>query len=452
VNATYRDRSSDRYARNKLNVLLIVADAVRHDYCSYSGIHNNTTPNLDNIKSSAYFHNCFSTSPWTLPSHASLFSGLYPSQHGTHVGEGGTLHFTSPSFVEDLSRFGYATVAFSANPIVCPLLGFNRGFKEFYEITWRRWIPSKLNDPVSGLKRILRMGFRWLYYRTISGLFPLFAYRSAEKINQHIKTWFTNAEEPFFIFINYMDVHDYHSTHSQGLIDRMRQKLKNPNPSQRYRYSLNYLDNMLGDLIKLLESHGLIERTALIITSDHGEMLGEYNLLGHKVGFPYNTLLHVPLVIRDPNSISEDRIDISQMVSIKDIGSIILHIIQGKPLLECIKNLPDWVGAECFRGIDEIGWIRDQQGSKTLRIKGTPNHFRAVIKDHFKLIHNVPKNSLTLYKMSPNEEETQNAHVLQALTIILKKWEEQPARVYSLEYTPEEKKDIRERLRRLGYL
>jgi len=175
------------------------------------------------------------------------------------------------------------------------------------------------------------------------------------------------------MFINYMDVHDYYSTHSQGLIDRLvrrsGQKPKNSNPSQRYRHALNYLDNMLGDLIKLLESHGLIDRTALIVTSDHGEILGERNLLGHLVGFPYNTLLHVPLVIRDPNSISEDRIDISHMVSIKDIGSIILHIIQGKPLLECIKSLPDWVGAECFKGIDEIDWIRDQQGNKTLRVK-----------------------------------------------------------------------------------
>jgi len=448
-------RSSNRHDGYKLNVLLIVADAVRYDYCSYSGIHNNTTPNLDNIKGSAYFHNCFSTSTWTLPSHASLFSGLYPSRHGTHPSEGGTLHFTSPSFVEDLSRFGYATVAFSANPTICPLLGFNRGFKEFYEITSvrKRWIPSKLDDPGSGFKRILRMGFRWLYYRTISGLFPLFAYRSAERINQHVKTWLTNAKEPFFMFINYMDVHDYCSKHSQGLVDRLRQKPKNSNPLQRYRYSLNYLDNILGNLIKLLGSHGLIDRTALIVTSDHGEMLGEHNLLGHRAGFPYNTLLHIPLVIRDPKSISEDRIDISHMVSIKNIGSIIHHMIQGKPLLECIKTLPDWVGAECFGGIDEIGWIRDQQGNKTLRVKGAPNHFRAVIKDRFKLIHNVPKNNLRLYKMSSNEEETQNAHVLQTLTNILRKWENQPTSAHAhRNYTAEEEKDIRERLKRLGYL
>jgi len=76
-----------------------------------------------------------------------------------------------------------------------------------------------------------------------------------------------------------------------------------------------------------------------------------------------------------------------------------------------------------------------------------------VIKDRFKLIHNVPKNSLTLYKMSPDEEETQNAHVLQTLTNILRKWEEQLAPVRAhWNYTTEEKKNIRERLKRLGYL
>jgi len=471
------------------NVVLIVLDAVRYDHCSYSGYQLNTTPNLDNIRGALYFHKAFSASTWTPPSHASMFTGLYPTQHGVHVGEGGDLYLSLPTFVERLQQMGYATAAFSRNPLLCSITGFGSGFETFYEVN--RDIENKVRrtqaltnsirkvkDPTGSdlgdaIKRTFRMVMRWLLYNI---LLPLSLGPSyAAETNKQIRSWLLNVKEPFFIFINYLDVHDQNFGSFQA-IKRLLAKpnalvgelLAKPSPSiertRAYDQSLSYLDSKLGDLFRFLESKECMNRTAIIVTSDHGEMLGERGLFAHLMGYPYTPLLHVPLVIKDPNTLHKGRMNVDKVLSLAEIGRIILHMVEGKSCLEYIEKLPDWCGVETMGPIEPRNqqWRRDRQGRKVhLFVKNRKLReaelYRAIITDSYKLIHNFKKGKYELYDLLEDDEKDicdEHKSKFQELFKILKEWEKGLVAVKPPErvFTPEEEKEILRRLKSLGYI
>ena len=187
------------------NIVFIVLDTVRYDHCSYSGYHLNTTPNIDNVENGIYFHSAYSTSTWSLPSYPSILTGLYPSQHGVHTGIGGHLHISSPTFVGQLKNRGYSTVAYSTNPLFCSSLGFDRGFDEFHEphfSDFRKIFDPKGWNPKGLFLRTLRMIRRWWFYHI--------AYPKHEKLTlTNIRSSLSRLQEPFFLFLLFMDVHDY---------------------------------------------------------------------------------------------------------------------------------------------------------------------------------------------------------------------------------------------------
>ena len=459
------------------NVVLIVLDAVRYDHCSYSGYQLNTTPNLDNIRGALYFHKAFSTSTWTLPSHASMFTGLYPTQHGVHVGEGGILSLRLPTFVEKLQQLGYATAAFSRNRLLCTFTSFGRGFETFYEVD--RDIENKVRrtqtllnsirkvkDPKgSGLgdtiKRAFRMVMRWLLWDIFIPI-SRSSHSYAAETNKQIRSCLLNVKEPFFLFINYLDVHDYNI----GPFQTIKRLLEKPNVlvsellakrslsvrhMRAYDQSLYYLDSKLRDLFRFLESKGCMNRTAIIVTSDHGEMLGEKGLFYHKIGYPYTPLLHVPLVIKDPNTLNNGRMKVDKVLSLAEIGRIILYMVEGKSCLEHIEKLPDWCGVET-RGPIDVQWKKARA-----RVIHAEDLYRALITDSYKLIQDVKKGKYQLYDLSKDDKKDiseEKKSKFQELIRILKEWEKELIPVSPSEgiYTPKEEEEIIRRLRSLGYI
>ncbi|MFP4642613.1 MAG: sulfatase-like hydrolase/transferase, partial [Dehalococcoidia bacterium] len=341
------------------NILWIVMDTVRVDHLSCYGYHRDTTPNIDRIASEGMiFENAISAAPWTLPSHASMFTSMLPSKHGTDS-EHRWLEDDFQTIAEVLRTHGYNTFGYSNNEFVSPQTNLNQGFNDF-EMTClgRLAAGSELADS-------LRAHLVW---RELQNIFLMDD--GARRTNETVKKWIGDARQsgtPFFGFINYMEAHlPYHpppEDHAAPYLDTdvsfARAMGVNQEPHDYiagqvdmdamdfemlralYDGEISYLDFRMGQLFDYLKELGIMDDTVLIISSDHGENFGEHNLMEHQL-YLYDTLLHVPLVIRYPE-VFEAGSQVSKQVQLTDIFPTILDTvdidhdseeIQGYSLLE----------------------------------------------------------------------------------------------------------------------
>ena len=318
------------------NILFIVLDTVRTDHLSCYGYKQNETPNIDRIsRDSLLFLNAFSTAPWTVPSHASMFTGLHTFQH--HADWGHT-YLTSDhlTIAEYLKEMGYRTAGFSENPFVGPHSGLAQGFTEFHE-SWRRPII------VRAIKKLMiSLGVQkdqLEYAGRTSGLFRRWLIAGGEN------------RRPFFAYINFMAAHlPRYPRRSFGDGRWSSETLKKIEPvnlvperfylepyrldqhelsvmREIYDQEISYMDEYIGEIVDFLNERKILENTILIITSDHGENFGEHGFVEHQLCI-YNTLIHVPLLIRYPRLFSPRIID--ENVSTINIFSTIVEILNAE--------------------------------------------------------------------------------------------------------------------------
>jgi arylsulfatase A-like enzyme len=298
------------------NVLVIVVDTLRADHLSSYGYALLTSPNIDHIaKQGVLFENAFSTSSYTLPSHASLLTGLFPSKHGAEWNNLGAF-FKLPHLTlgEAFLSRGYRTAAFSANLFYFTrAFGFSRGFIHFedYFHSFRDMLLRTLYGRLVMKKILHRLGYENIAARKL-----------ASDVNRAFLQWIKNdRERPFFVFLNYMDTHDpYLPPHP---FRSKFSKFKNPGgrlnchtgrcaPSmsleqlqreiEAYDGAIAYVDDQIGQLLAELEKRRLNENTIIVITSDHGESFGEHDLFLHSHSL-YREVIHVPLIIWGPGKI-----------------------------------------------------------------------------------------------------------------------------------------------------
>ncbi|MCP4658747.1 MAG: sulfatase-like hydrolase/transferase [bacterium] len=317
------------------NVFLIVIDTVRADHLSSYGYDRRTSPHIDRLaKEGVLYEDCISASSWTLPAHASLFTGLFPRDHHT-TSENWTLDESYDTLAELLREAGYHTGGFSNNVWTNDVSGLKRGFDTFREM-WREQADRKrgisFDDPTDDM--------------------------GAAKTNEEIFAWLDGLPDknrPFFVFINYFEPHlPYRPTRphdadflakgvDQGTIRRLR-SFYSP---REYGYILDvpwmkvsakeieiltalydgeiaYVDSIIDQLVKGLGSRDLLDDTLLVITSDHGEHLGEHHMLGHKLSV-YDPLLRVPLILWNPGRIPAG-VRITTQVQAHDVFGTILDV------------------------------------------------------------------------------------------------------------------------------
>lgn len=275
------------------NVILITLDTVRADRLGCYGYGQPTSPRLDAFaRRATLYRHAVAAAPWTVPSHASLFTGRFPFEHAARnfpVEKPGNnvnpLPERNVTLAEALKALGYRTGAFVANEAYLN----------------RRW----------GLAQ----GFDVYHVEN--------AYVAT--INARVRPWLGDSPgTPFFLFINYIDAHwPYNNEPRPGLPEpRPRDKLRNhlavardallPGPgaapfpenalrhlSDAYDLSIANLDDGLGALLDALDSMGLLDGAVVVITSDHGEYFGEHHLLGHSKDV-YEPVLRVPLLVKAP--------------------------------------------------------------------------------------------------------------------------------------------------------
>jgi arylsulfatase A-like enzyme len=322
----------------KPNVLLIVLDTARADRFSCFGYERKTSPNIDAMALESVVYECaYSPSCWTLPSHASLFTGLYPIQAGA---TSETLHLplSNTTVTEALKKTGYDTAAFVCNAWVNMERGFAQGFTEFYEM----WRHESEPDTTQG--------------------------QSPKELTatKKVISWFERrkkAENPFFVFINLNCVHlpycppepflsrfagnrGYYSeeVNRVGLVKSMWSYLAGElKLSERDFHIMNdlydgevaFADRCVGQIIEQLRNLGILDETVVIVTSDHGENLGERGRIDHSLSM-YETTLHIPLVIRYPRRFRAGTRN-SDLVSFVDIAPTILELCNVREGMEKLK-------------------------------------------------------------------------------------------------------------------
>jgi arylsulfatase A-like enzyme len=308
------------------NVLVMVVDTLRADHVSSYGYARPTTPNFDRLaQQGVRFENAISPCSWSLPSHVSLLTGRYQFEHGVGsvqpepwLGWGDNGLGGLPTLGEALEQRGYRTGAFSANRTYFSRdLGFGRGFLHFEDyfqspsdafvrtLYGREFARIYLKRSEHSLvKRILRrFGFTSLLDQDAEGSGSYggaFGVRKrADIVNQEVLDWIDrDRQRPFFAFLNYFDVHDPYGG------PRAYPKPSWPQQSDvdAYDDGTKYVDDFIGRLMEELGRRGLAQNTLVIITSDHGEALGQHHLRTHGKAL-YWEQIHVPLAIWYPGHV-----------------------------------------------------------------------------------------------------------------------------------------------------
>ncbi len=296
---------------NRPNVVLIVLDTTRRDHLGCYGHSGGLTPALDAIAAEGVvYEQAISQSPWTVPSHATMFTGLYPASHGCSNEHHLWLDDEFETLAELLSRAGYQTLALNSNVYLfqCNLLqGFDKSvlLRGPYEELSIHQVALAMGRPE-----------RWVDKGASEGLAEL-------------EDWFENERDtksPFFLFLNLYETHvkylppyaervehlpqgvnfleaarvgfDYRPTrmHIQGAIDPPQQQTLRA----LYAAEVRYQDRRLGEVLDYLRQNVDFDNTLVMITADHGENLGESGRWEHLYSIN-DLLIHVPLVIRYPS-------------------------------------------------------------------------------------------------------------------------------------------------------
>jgi arylsulfatase A-like enzyme len=314
------------------HVVLIVVDTLRRDHLSAYGYARPTSPHIDRLATEgALFERAYSTASWTLPAHASLFTGLYTSTHRTDAGSI-RLPASLVTMAQVLAARGYRTAGFSANPWVTPMNGFERGFERFdYEGV----------RTVTGVFFITLLEDGW---RARWGLAP--ADLGGEAVTGGLLRWIESVRSggaPFFAFANYMEAHEPYGSVPEPFFSTFLTESVSPTAGRKwvrdaplflcsgcseteglgpeglhcaggrwrvgaerqraatalYDAGVLYVDHQIGRVLEALDRAGLHDDTLVIVTSDHGESLGERGQMGHG-GMLYDSVLDIPLVIRYP--------------------------------------------------------------------------------------------------------------------------------------------------------
>lgn len=346
-------------SQRRPDILFLVLDTQRRDRLSCYGYDQPVSPYLDRFAETATrFTQAVAAAQWTIPSHASMFTGLYPSAHQV-LQSYSVLPAAIPTLAERLSAGGYYTAGFCNNPLVGVINnGLRRGFFSFlnysglltsrpnqagvssnwigrYRQSFKRLLATALNQVQDSFARsdaLLALSFSplmvpiWQTALSFKGNTPKSLNDAAKLL---IDRPGLNADQPVFAFINLMGTHmPYHP--SRAAMEQFAPHVLRDQAAQRYLRRFNSdvygwlaplagaldeqqkmtLDSMydaevacqdaqVGAFLAALNASGRLDQTLVIICSDHGEHLGEKELIGHSLSL-YNELIQVPLLIRDP--------------------------------------------------------------------------------------------------------------------------------------------------------
>jgi len=322
-------------------VLLISIDTLRNDHLHCYGYPRDTSPNIDRLAAEGVlFENNVSSTSWTLPAHAALFTSLPDSVHGCVD----TDRRLSPSLVTLAERFkaaGYQTVGFFSGPYLHPAFGLGQGFDLYEDCTSYHNLLD--HTPVGKWAmdpEVMRKSHRDITNPIVYGA-----------VHRWLKT---HHDTPFFMFVHLWDVHfdfippepyhskfdpDYHGTVTgQNFFFDRRINAHMPKRDLQhiialYDGEIAWTDLHVGKILADLKSEGLLDDMVVALTSDHGTEFFEHGGKGHRMTL-FDEVLRTPLIIRDAKRLKAGR-RVRQQSRIIDIGPTLLELA-GLPKAEDI--------------------------------------------------------------------------------------------------------------------
>jgi arylsulfatase A-like enzyme len=406
---------------NSPNVLVIIVDSLRADHLSPYGYSRDTSPYVNQLaQQGVLFENAVAPSSWTLPSHASMLTGLYP--HEAHVElEKDDLSANLPTLGEAMGKAGYRTAAFSANYFMFSRdHGFMHGFSHFegYEqsaagilekIPLSEFIFTKLSHLTTGVA---------------GAFFGLKNAAGADKISEDALDWIAQGRRPFFVVLNYFDVHDpvmppatyqhIYTTNADARNQSMHfeencdseKALCNKERQQfidTYDGSMRFVDDSVRHLLSQLNQLGMLQNTIVVFTSDHGQEFGDHGFFGHEKSL-YRQEIQVPLIVWRPGSIPAS-VRITTPVSLTDLPATVLDLVSP----EQMKTLPGRSLAELWRSSEPASeWHNPMPELARLHWfdKDAPNYngpVRSIVTPDWQYIRQQGKDLLFDWKADPAE-------------------------------------------------
>jgi arylsulfatase A-like enzyme len=371
------------------NLVLITLDTTRADRLGCYGYQHETSPNLDRLaQESMLYTRAYATSSWTLPSHGSIFTGKLPTSHGAQYDPEGPLSiiqgieghpawesFRARTIAEDevtlaeiLLDAGYATAGVVGGPWMKKAFGLDRGF-EFYDDSQ----ISELNGRPAA--DVVRSAVEWLE---------------------------REGDEPFFLFLNLFDPHEPYQA-PREFQERIRAHRRVSRRNMRdalYDAEILYMDHHIGVLIEELRELDLYERSWIIVTADHGELLGDNGLFGHGTSLS-EAEIRVPLMVKGPGGVSR------RSTGVRDTPVLLTDILP--TILQHLRvAAPPEVQGASFDVVDHpiVAEVYPlpitQKGQRHWRQKGD---WRVLIEGHYKFAWNsLGRHLLVDLAKDPGEE------------------------------------------------
>jgi len=333
---------------DKPNVIVVTLDTTRSDHLGPYGYNRVRTPVLDGLaRRGTLFEECASVAPLTLPSHSTIFTGVYPTFHGVRVNGNTALSEEQTTLAEILAGRGYACGAFIGAFVLDGRWGLKQGFEHY--------------DDQFDLKKYKQLDLGMVQ-------------RPGNQIVDATLAWLEGRKDrPFFAWVHLYDPHSpyeppepYFSQYAKA------------GPRGLYDGEIAFMDEQIGRLVAWLERNGLERRTVLVLVGDHGEGLGSHGESGHGY-FIYDYAAHVPLIVLTPFR-EGSGVRIRSQVSTVDVFATVLELVkvpvpganQGRSLVPTLMGRSsegdDAAYSESFAPNIQFGWA-PLQGLRTARYK-----------------------------------------------------------------------------------
>jgi arylsulfatase A-like enzyme len=394
------------------SIVMIVLDTTRADALGAYGAAPGSTPALDRIASEgAVFEQLISPSPWTAPSHASMFTGLYPRSHGVRHGTKRRLDESFETTAERLAAAGYETAAISSNTWL-RVTNSVQGFEHFEEV-------NHLPRDKLILARLMRYsGVGWEQWID----------RGAAEAETAIGRWMEglDPERPFFLFLNLFEAHNpylpplrdrepgswlggiramrgYHPIrwHSHPPAEGWRTEATR----RLYDAGVRYQDRRVGRILELIGERADLDDLLLVVTSDHGDNLGDASRWGHNFALN-DALIRVPLILRAPERIrageriGEAHETLDLHATLLDWAGLAPDGSPARSLLPEKRRGREATFAEYYPDLWMLGRI-DPEGPREPRDYDTP--IWAIRKNGFKLVVRRGESRLYNLRADPGE-------------------------------------------------
>lgn len=461
----------------KPNIIIIVLDTVRQDRLTVYGCERETTPSIGRFAESSWIFDAYSTAGWTLPSHASIVTGRYPSENGTGLGLKNYIDPSNETMAEILRANGYSTAAIISNhQILHPSTGFAQGFDYYYAA------------PRENGKLVFASFAHYFFLKLLSRspVCDVVEWMRAEEINRQALGWIRKSDgRPFFLFLNYMDAHAPYAppvpydrnwynppsaltlsltdgswvAYDENADEHIRSAIERERAYRLGQYDgeIAYLDAQIGILFDELRNIEAFDDSLIVVTSDHGEFFFEHGMVEHPPAL-YEGAVRVPLIVKPPAQRGEKPARISGKVSLVHLFHSVLEYV----------GIPHNVGDKSVNLFEGKSLSVFSEGHPRAKaevefIERFGMNLYSIIRHNHKLIYSSekgyefynlsedPLEEFNLYVEEPTPDE--QSDLAQMKTELASRIKNLHANVLVPEkLSPEMQKDFQSRLKTLGYI